>query len=76
MHTSRTTGTSTSLSRQSAPLPIGHTFTPGYSKICQVYAQLSARGSTLLLASGDSGAGCDFINNTTDFIASFPATCP
>ncbi|RPD65197.1 family S53 protease-like protein [Lentinus tigrinus ALCF2SS1-7] len=46
------------------------------NKICQVYAQLSARGSSLIFATGDDGAGCDFINNTTDFIPNFPATCP
>ena len=77
MHTSRIIGTSTSPSEHVfSSLPIGHMFTPGYSKICQVYAQLSARGTTLLFGSGDSGAGCDFINNATNFIANFPATCP
>ncbi|KAI0718407.1 family S53 protease-like protein [Cerioporus squamosus] len=45
-------------------------------RICQGYAQLTARGTTLLFASGDSGAGCDFITNTTDFSPNFPASCP
>ncbi|RDX46449.1 family S53 protease-like protein [Lentinus brumalis] len=45
-------------------------------KICQAYAQLGARGSTLVFATGDAGAGCDFITNTTDFGPNFPASCP
>ncbi|KAI0718416.1 subtilisin-like protein [Cerioporus squamosus] len=52
------------------------TSTSPSDRICQGYAQLTARGTTLLFASGDDGAGCDFVTNTTDFSPNFPASCP
>ncbi|KAK0190627.1 tripeptidyl peptidase A [Armillaria mellea] len=50
-------------------------------RICQGFAQLGARGVSLLFASGDSGVGNgDCITNdgsqTKRFIPNFPATCP
>lgn len=52
-----------------------------YAKqVCQLFAQLGARGKTILFSSGDSGTG-DFClsndgKNTTKFQAQFPASCP
>jgi tripeptidyl-peptidase-1 len=56
-------------------------------RVCNSFAQLGARGITLLFGSGDGGAGDIAGNdaelcisndgkNTTKFIASFPASCP
>jgi tripeptidyl-peptidase-1 len=56
-------------------------------RVCSEFAQLGARGTTLLFGSGDGGAGDIAGNdgslcisndgkNTTRFIASFPASCP
>ncbi|EJF64357.1 family S53 protease-like protein [Dichomitus squalens LYAD-421 SS1] len=44
-------------------------------RLCQVYAQLGARGTTILYASGDSGPGCPSGNNT-NFQPTFPSNCP
>ncbi|KAI0349765.1 family S53 protease-like protein [Trametes cingulata] len=44
-------------------------------KLCQAYAQLSARGTTILYASGDSGVGCA-PDNRTNFEPTFPSNCP
>ncbi|KAI0367238.1 subtilisin-like protein [Pilatotrama ljubarskyi] len=44
-------------------------------KLCQAYAQLSARGTTILYASGDSGVGCAR-DNVTNFAPTFPSNCP
>jgi tripeptidyl-peptidase-1 len=56
-------------------------------RVCASFAQLGARGITLLFGSGDGGAG-DIAgnnatkcvkndgNNTPRFLASFPASCP
>ncbi|SLM38599.1 tripeptidyl peptidase protein [Lasallia pustulata] len=49
---------------------------------CQLFAQLGARGITLLFASGDSGLGPTGVclsndgKNTTMFLPSFHASCP
>ena len=42
--------------------------------MCKAYAQLSARGVSILFASGDSGAGCTKSNNDT--APTFPSNCP
>ena len=59
------------------------TVPPSYAKkACDQFAQLGARGITLLFASGDSGVGSEgacFTNdgkNTSTFLPSFPASCP
>ncbi|KAI0746593.1 family S53 protease-like protein [Daedaleopsis nitida] len=43
-------------------------------KLCNVYAQLGARGTTILFASGDSGPGCRSDSNV--FEPMFPSNCP
>jgi len=49
---------------------------------CQQFAQLGARGVTLLFASGDEGVGADGFCYTNDgrnastFLPEFPGTCP
>jgi len=50
------------------------------TQVCNLFAQLGARGKSILFSSGDSGPG-DFClsndgKNTTKFQPSFPATCP
>jgi tripeptidyl-peptidase I len=51
-------------------------------RVCQQFAQLGARGVSLLFGSGDNGVGTDqtcFSNdgkNTRMFLPSFPASCP
>ena len=51
-------------------------------RVCNQFAQLGARGVSLLFASGDDGVGPDgscFTNdgkNTSAFLPSFPAGCP
>ncbi|KAI0659022.1 subtilisin-like protein [Cubamyces menziesii] len=44
-------------------------------KLCQAYAQISARGTTLLFASGDGGPGCGNDDGSL-FQPMFPSTCP
>ena len=46
-----------------------------HSKLCKAYAQLGARGVSILFASGDSGVGC-LDKNTTTFRPTFPSNCP
>lgn len=52
------------------------------TKVCSLFAQLGARGVTLLHSSGDSGVGGNGTcvsndgTNTTEFIPQFPASCP
>ncbi|CDO69077.1 hypothetical protein BN946_scf184992.g26 [Trametes cinnabarina] len=44
-------------------------------KLCRAYAQLGARGTTILYASGDSGPGCaDDVGDA--FEPTFPSNCP
>ena len=51
-------------------------------RACKQFAQLGARGHSLLFASGDRGVGLNNTclsndgKNTTMFIPSFPASCP
>jgi len=46
-------------------------------RLCNAYAQLSARGTSILFASGDGGvAGARPSNNCTTFIPTFPSGCP
>jgi tripeptidyl-peptidase-1 len=51
-------------------------------RVCQQFAQLGARGVSLLFASGDNGVGPNNTcisndgKNTTKFLPSFPAGCP
>lgn len=44
--------------------------------MCQAYATLGARGTSILFASGDGGVGGGHPEPCTDFIAVFPASCP
>ncbi|KAI8970637.1 family S53 protease-like protein [Trametes punicea] len=43
-------------------------------KLCKAYAQLGARGVSILFAAGDSGVGCQV--NSTHFAPTFPSNCP
>lgn len=47
---------------------------------CNMYAQLGARGVSVIFASGDSGVGRSCVSNDgtrrTRFMPTFPATCP
>ncbi|KAI0659407.1 family S53 protease-like protein [Cubamyces menziesii] len=44
-------------------------------KVCKQFAQLGARGTSLLFASGDSAAGCP-VGNDTSYRVLFPSNCP
>ena len=50
--------------------------------VCSLFAQIGARGTTLLVSSGDDGVGTNGTclsndgKNTTMFIPNFPASCP
>ncbi|KAI0718420.1 subtilisin-like protein [Cerioporus squamosus] len=44
-------------------------------KLCKAYAQLGARGVSVIYAAGDSGAGCAG-GNSTAFAPFFPSNCP
>ncbi|KAK7037789.1 hypothetical protein VNI00_010750 [Paramarasmius palmivorus] len=58
------------------------TFPPEYArKVCDAFAQLGARGVSVLVASGDSGVGADAClrndgSKRTAFIPDFPSSCP
>jgi tripeptidyl-peptidase-1 len=48
-------------------------------KVCNAYAALGAQGTSLFFASGDggvSGPGNPVDNTCTDFVPTFPSTCP
>ncbi|KAI1465040.1 tripeptidyl-peptidase 1 precursor [Daldinia caldariorum] len=51
-------------------------------RVCQQFAQVGARGTSLLFSSGDSGVGAygkclsNDGKNTTQFLAEFPPSCP
>ncbi|PIL34082.1 hypothetical protein GSI_03793 [Ganoderma sinense ZZ0214-1] len=50
-------------------------------RVCNIFAQLGSRGTTLLFASGDSGVGggqclTNDGQNRTAFMPAFPASCP
>jgi tripeptidyl-peptidase I len=62
---------------------VEQTVPPSYAQtVCAQFAQLGARGVSLLFASGDEGVGSsgDCITNdgqnASTFLASFPSTCP
>ncbi|RPA99590.1 subtilisin-like protein [Choiromyces venosus 120613-1] len=48
--------------------------------VCNLFAQLGARGVSVLFSSGDSGPGWSCLSNdgknTTKFLPTFPAACP
>ncbi|THH15737.1 hypothetical protein EW146_g4775 [Bondarzewia mesenterica] len=58
------------------------TVPPDYAQsVCTLFAQLGARGVSVLFSSGDSGVGggrclTNDGTNTVKFIPNFPATCP
>ena len=68
---------STSYGDDEQTVPISYART-----VCAQFAQLGARGVSLLFASGDNGVGANgdcFTNdgkNTSTFLPSFPSTCP
>ncbi|KAH9846906.1 subtilisin-like protein [Lenzites betulinus] len=45
-------------------------------KLCKAYAQMGARGVSVLYASGDSGVGCPSGSDDLVFQATFPSNCP
>ncbi|KAH9894972.1 subtilisin-like protein [Cubamyces lactineus] len=50
---------------------------PIATNLCNAYAQLGARGTTVLFASGDGGvSGIQPTKDCTKFIPTFPSTCP
>lgn len=65
---------------------IEHTLSPAYARrVCNSFAQLGARGVSLIFGSGDSGVGRDGMCHTNhndgrpetpEFLTSFPDACP
>ncbi|KAJ6256485.1 Aorsin [Drechslerella dactyloides] len=56
-----------------------HTVPQSYAVVvCDKFAELGARGVTLLFSSGDSGPGsdCETKDGKKQFVPTFPATCP
>ena len=53
-----------------------------YSMICNAYAQLGARGTTVIFSSGDGGVSghkpedSTFCDGGRPFAPTFPSTCP
>ncbi|PCH35755.1 subtilisin-like protein [Wolfiporia cocos MD-104 SS10] len=46
------------------------------STLCNAYAQLGARGVSVLFASGDGGVSGNQESQCTTFVPTFPSTCP
>lgn len=46
------------------------------SKLCNAYAQLGARGVSILFSSGDGGVSGTGFQECTTFVPTFPNTCP
>ena len=46
------------------------------SNMCNAYAQLGARGTTVLFGSGDGGVSGIQNTNCTTFQPTFPSSCP
>lgn len=60
----------------SAPLGILCTDLRLYSQLCNAYAQLGARGTSILFASGDGGVAGSQTSSCTKFLPTFPSGCP
>lgn len=53
----------------------------GHRSICNAYAQLGARGTSVIFASGDCGVAGGFLDDPAacedkPFVPTFPSTCP
>lgn len=46
------------------------------SNLCNAYAQLGARGVSVLFASGDGGVSGGHSQSCATFVPVFPASCP
>ncbi|KAA1474745.1 family S53 protease [Dentipellis sp. KUC8613] len=46
------------------------------NKLCNAYAQLGARGTSVLFSSGDGGVSGSQNSQCTTFVPTFPSTCP
>lgn len=46
------------------------------SQLCNAYAQLGARGTSILFASGDGGVAGSQTSSCTKFLPTFPSGCP
>jgi tripeptidyl-peptidase I len=47
--------------------------------VCNLFAQIAARGTSVVVSSGDSGSGGDcheLSNSTLQYVPAFPASCP
>lgn len=75
-----------SLLQQETPptvLSISYTFDEYYvstseaNNLCNLFMQLGARGTSILVSSGDGGVAGSQLNDTcTTFVPTFPASCP
>ncbi|TFY82909.1 hypothetical protein EWM64_g1103 [Hericium alpestre] len=46
------------------------------NSLCNAYAQLGARGTSILFSSGDGGVSGGQSGGCTEFVPTFPSTCP
>ncbi|KAA1474770.1 family S53 protease [Dentipellis sp. KUC8613] len=46
------------------------------NRLCNAYAQLGARGTSVLFSSGDGGVAGTQTTSCTNFVPTFPSTCP
>ena len=46
------------------------------SNLCNAYAQLGARGTSILFASGDGGVSGGQSQSCSKFVPTFPSGCP
>jgi tripeptidyl-peptidase-1 len=47
--------------------------------VCNLFAQIAARGTSVMVSSGDGGSGADcheLSNTTLQYVPAFPASCP
>ncbi|TFY66493.1 hypothetical protein EVG20_g4594 [Dentipellis fragilis] len=49
---------------------------PLAQKLCHAYAQLGARGTSVIFSSGDGGVSGSQDSQCTTFVPTFPSTCP
>ena len=53
-----------------------HAADSAYSNLCNAYAQLGARGTSILFASGDCGVSGSQSQSCSKFVPTFPSGCP
>ncbi|KAH9858512.1 family S53 protease-like protein [Lenzites betulinus] len=69
--------TSFGFNENQVPLALGRQTHRSRRNLCNAYAQLGARGTTVLFGAGDGGvSGIQTNKGCTSFVPTFPSTCP